>query len=381
MPFSLPSTIWMGFYYIGFFGVFGIFLPFWALWLKGEGISTEMIGSMLAFALVARSAGALLLTRNVSTTRSLLSAMQRLALSCMMAFAAFYLTANVYVIFFLVILSNFLFSPLMALGEAMAAKLVRHNAMDYGKVRLWGSIGFMLTSTLTGVLVEAFDHKVILLAIIFGLAGLFLLTVTPARNLPQDTAVAHKPSTSFITILKRPSFWPFLLITSLLQGAHAAYYGFGAVYWQDIGISETYIGYFWSIGVVGEIFFLAFGKRFFANTSMATMYVIAALGSVVRWLTLGYAVDVVPIMLSQLLHGVTFGVAHLASMRYMAERVAEPDAVTTQAIYAAIPFSLSIAALTFVCGLFYPTQKEAIFIFMAVAVLPVFALTRSKHLT
>lgn len=380
MWFALPSSIWMGFYYAFFFGVFGILLPFWALWLKGEGISTEMIGSMLAFALVARSAGALLLTRNLVSTSSLLTRVQRLTLTAIVAFSGFYLIDNVYAIFLLVILTNFIFSPLMALGEAIGAKLVRYNNMDYGKVRLWGSIGFMLSSALTGFLVEEFDHKVILLSIIVGLGILFLLTVTPAKNMPEGEAAASKVSSGIFTILKRPTFWPFLAATSLLQGAHAAYYGFGAVYWQDIGISETYIGYFWSVGVVGEIFFLAFGKRFFGNVSIAMMFAIAAAGSVLRWTTLGYAVDVAPIMLSQLLHGVTFGVAHMASMRYMAECVAEEDAVATQSIYAALPFSLAIAVLTFVSGLFYPIVKEDIFIYMAIAVLPVFLLARSKYL-
>jgi len=380
MSYSLPSSLWMVLYYLGFFGVYGVLLPFWALWLKGEGTSTEMIGTMLAFALIARSAGALLLTRNLTTTASLLQAMRRLTLASMVTFAGFYLSDNVYVVFLLVIITNFVFSPLMALGEAMAAKLVRYNNMDYGKTRLWGSIGFMLASALTGLLVESFDHQVILFTIIVGLAGLLLLTVTPARNMPQDTATSSKRSSSFITILSRPSFWPFLLITALLQGAHAAYYGFGAVYWQDIGISETYIGYFWSMGVVGEIFFLAVGRRLFANTSMATMFVIAALGSIVRWLTLSYATDVSIIMLSQLLHGVTFGIAHLAAMRYIAENVADEDTMTVQAIYAAIPFSLAIALLTFVSGLFYPELKENIFILMAIAVVPVFVLVRSKHI-
>ena len=380
MSYSLPSTLWMGLYYLGFFGVYGVLLPFWALWLKGEGTSTEMIGTMLAFALLARSAGALLLTRNLATTVSLLQAMRRLTLTSIITFAGFYLSNNVYVVFLLVVITNFVFSPLMALGEAMAAKLVRYNNMDYGKTRLWGSIGFMLASALTGVLVESFDHQVILFTIIAGLAALLLLTVTPVRNLPQDTTTSSKRSSSFIAILSRPSFWPFLLITALLQGAHAAYYGFGAVYWQDIGISETYIGYFWSMGVVGEIFFLAVGRRLFANTSMATMFVIATLGSIVRWLTLSYAVDVTVIMLSQLLHGVTFGIAHLAAMRYISENVADEDTMTVQAIYAAIPFSLAIALLTFLSGLFYPDLKENIFILMAIAVLPVLLLVRSKHI-
>ncbi|SGY81698.1 Probable 3-phenylpropionic acid transporter [Moritella viscosa] len=380
MSYSLPSTLWMGLYYLGFFGVYGVLLPFWALWLKGEGTSTEMIGTMLAFALLARSAGALLLTRNLATTVSLLQAMRRLTLTSIITFAGFYLSNNVYVVFLLVVITNFVFSPLMALGEAMAAKLVRYNNMDYGKTRLWGSIGFMLASALTGVLVESFDHQIILFTIIVGLVALLLLTVTPVRNLPQDTAASSKRSLSFIAILSRPSFWPFLLITALLQGAHAAYYGFGAVYWQDIGISETYIGYFWSMGVVGEIFFLAIGRRLFANTSMATMFVIATLGSIVRWLTLSYAVDVTVIMLSQLLHGVTFGIAHLAAMRYISENVADEDTMTVQAIYAAIPFSLAIALLTFLSGLFYPDLKENIFILMAIAVLPVLLLVRSKHI-
>ena len=380
MPISLPSSIWMGLYYIGFFGVYGVLLPFWALWLKGEGMDAEAIGSMLAFALLARSAGALILTRKVNSTVSIMALMKRLTVSAILAFCLFYISNNVYVVFALVVLSNFVFSPLMSLGEAVAAKLVRFNNMDYGKVRLWGSIAFMVASTLTGLLVENLGHGVILTSIIIGLLALLLLVLIPMQNMPNDVVAQDKPRISVITILKRSNFWPFLMITALLQGAHAAYYGFGAVYWQDIGISETYIGYFWSVGVIGEIFFLAFGKRFFGNTSIAVMFFIAALGSIVRWLTLAYAVDVWPIMLSQLLHGVTFGVSHLAAMRYMSERVSDDEAVATQSIYAAIPFSLGISVLTFACGMLYPSYQALIFVLMAVAILPVFGLIMSANI-
>lgn len=380
MPVSLPSSIWMGLYYIGFFGVYGVLLPFWALWLKGEGMDAEAIGSMLAFALLARSAGALILTRKVNSTFSIIALMKRLTISAILAFCLFYISNNVYVVFALVVLSNFVFSPLMSLGEAVAAKLVRFNGMDYGKVRLWGSIAFMVASTITGLLVESLGHGVILTSIIVGLLALLLLVVIPMQNMPNDVTAKGKARISVLAILKRTSFWPFLFITALLQGAHAAYYGFGAVYWQDIGISETYIGYFWSVGVIGEIFFLAFGKRFFGNTSIAVMFFIAALGSIVRWLTLAYAVDVWPIMLSQLLHGVTFGISHLAAMRYMSERVSDDEAVATQSIYAAIPFSLGISVLTFACGMLYPSYQAGIFVLMAVAILPVFGLIMSAHI-
>jgi len=380
MPISLPSSVWMGLYYIGFFGVYGVLLPFWALWLKGEGMDAEAIGSMLAFALLARSAGALILTRKVNSTISIIALMKRLTVSAMLAFSLFYISNNVYVVFGLVVLSNFVFSPLMSLGETVAAKLVRFNGMDYGKVRLWGSIAFMVASTITGLLVESLGHGVILTSIIVGLVALLILVLIPMRNMPAEITTQNKPRTSVLHILKRSSFWPFLLITALLQGAHAAYYGFGAVYWQDIGISETYIGYFWSVGVIGEIFFLAFGKRFFGNTSIAVMFFIATVGSIIRWLTLAYAVDVWPIMLSQLLHGVTFGISHLAAMRYMSERVSDDEAVATQSIYAAIPFSLGISVLTFACGMLYPSYKAQIFVLMAVAVLPVFGLIMSSHI-
>lgn len=379
MPTSMSSTLWMALYYIGFFGVYGVLLPFWALWLKGEGMDAEIIGSMLAFALLARSAGTLMLTKKVSSIASITQLMQRLALSCILAFLMFYVSSNVYFVFLFVVLTNFLFAPLMSLGETVAAKLVRFRGMDYGKTRLWGSIAFMVASAIAGLLVEAFDHQIILLLIIVGLVALWGLTLAPSKDFPTEEEQTAKAKVGIMNILQRRSFWPFLLVTALLQGAHAAYYGFGAVYWQDVGISETYIGYFWSIGVVGEIFFMAYGQRFFGKLCIVHMFLIAAVGSVIRWLTLGLTVDVTMIMASQLLHGVTFGIAHLAAMRYMSEVVPNDEAVATQSIYAAIPFSLGIAMLTFVSGIFYPTLKGDIFILMAAAILPVFLLLMSRH--
>ena len=288
---------------------------------------------------------------------------------------------------------EWLFWPLYAIAIIMVLAYCFVAVANLIGSPFYGLLSEKVEQQLTGEVVENSDDWKALIAIIprsiarelhklmyYLPRALLLLVLIPMQNMPNDVVAQDKPRISVITILKRSNFWPFLMITALLQGAHAAYYGFGAVYWQDIGISETYIGYFWSVGVIGEIFFLAFGKRFFGNSSIAMMFCIAALGSIVRWLTLAYAVDVWTIMLSQLLHGVTFGVSHLAAMRYMSERVSDDEAVATQSIYAAIPFSLGISALTFACGMLYPSYQEGIFVLMAVAILPVFGLIMSSHI-
>ncbi|MGG8473401.1 MFS transporter, partial [Rahnella sp. PAMC25617] len=69
--------------------------------------------------------------------------------------------------------------------------------------------------------------------------------------------------------------------------AHAAYYGFSAIYWQDIGYSSTTIGYLWSLGVVAEVLVFTFSKQLFSRWSARNMLLLSAVCGVVRWGMMG----------------------------------------------------------------------------------------------
>ena len=149
----LQSTRWLALGYFTYFFSYGIFLPFWSVWLKGIGLTPETIGLLLGAGLVARFLGSLLIAPRVSDPSRLISALRVLALLTLLFAVAFWAGAHVAWLMLVMIGFNLFFSPLVPLTDALANTWQKQFPLDYGKVRLWGSVAFVIGSALTGKLV------------------------------------------------------------------------------------------------------------------------------------------------------------------------------------------------------------------------------------
>ncbi len=123
---------------------------------------------------------------------------------------------------------------------------------------------------------------------------------------------------AWLTLVRQS--WRFLACVCLLQGAHAAYYGFSAIYWQQAGYSASAVGYLWSLGVVAEVVIFALSKKVFRRFSARDLLLLSAVCGLIRWGLMGWTTALPGLILAQILHCGTFTVCHLAAMRYIAAR-------------------------------------------------------------
>ena len=158
----LHSTRWLALSYFTYFFSYGIFLPFWSVWLAGTGLTPETIGMLLGAGLVARFLGSLLIAPRVSDPARLISALRILALLVLLFALAFWAGNHVAWLAVVIVGFNLFFSPLVPLTDALANTWQKQITMDYGRVRLWGSVAFVIGSALTGKLVSLFDYRAIL---------------------------------------------------------------------------------------------------------------------------------------------------------------------------------------------------------------------------
>lgn len=124
--------------------------------------------------LVARFLGSLLIAPRVSDPSRLISALRVLALLTLLFAVAFWAGAHVAWLMLVMIGFNLFFSPLVPLTDALANTWQKQFPLDYGKVRLWGSVAFVIGSALTGKLVTMFDYRVILALLTLGVASMLL---------------------------------------------------------------------------------------------------------------------------------------------------------------------------------------------------------------
>ncbi|MEA1395477.1 3-phenylpropionate MFS transporter, partial [Salmonella enterica] len=264
---------------------------------------------------------------------------------------------------------NLFFSPLVPLTDALANTWQKQITLDYGRVRLWGSIAFVIGSALTGKLVSLYDYQAILALLTLGVAsmllGMLLRPSVPPQGESRQQESAGWPA--WRTLVAQS--WRFLACVCLLQGAHAAYYGFSAIYWQGAGYSASAVGYLWSLGVVAEVIIFALSKKLFRRFSARDLLLLSAVCGVVRWGLMGWSTALPWLIVIQILHCGTFTVCHLAAMRYIAARQGS-EVIRLQAVYSAVAMGGSIAIMTVFAGFLYQHLGGGVFWIMALVALP-----------
>ncbi|HGE8503768.1 3-phenylpropionate MFS transporter [Serratia ureilytica] len=366
----LQSTRWLALSYFTYFFSYGIFLPFWGVWLKGEGIAPETIGILLGAGLVARFLGSLLIAPRVKDPSHLVSALRLLALLTL-AFAVGFCFGNGWGWLMLVIAGfNLFFSPLVPLTDALAATWQKQIRMDYGRVRLWGSLAFVIGSALTGQLVAVWGHNAILYSLILSVLAMLLGMLLKPSVMPQGEARTHGGAErSLWALLKEGPVWRFLLCVTLLQGAHAGYYSFGSIYWQEAGYSASTIGYLWSLGVVAEVIIFASSNLLFRRWNARNLLLLSACCGVLRWSLMAYSTELGWLLLIQILHCGTFTVCHLAAMRFIAARQGQ-EVIQLQAVYSALAMGGGIAVMTVIAGFLFEHWQGGVFWVMAAVAVP-----------
>lgn len=369
----LHSTRWLALSYFTYFFSYGIFLPFWSVWLDGVGLTPETIGIVLGAGLVARFLGSLLIAPRVSDPSRLISALRVLALLTLVFVLAFHAGSHVAWLLVVMVGFNLFFSPLVPLTDALAGTWQKQISMDYGRVRLWGSIAFVIGSALTGKLVNMFDYRAVLLLLTLGVASMLLGMLLRPSVMPQgESRQQDAPGWSAWRQLIVEN-WRFLACVSLLQGAHAAYYGFSAIYWQGAGYSSSAVGYLWSLGVVAEVVIFALSNKLFRRFSASDLLLLSAVCGIVRWGLMGWTTELPWLIVAQILHCGTFTVCHLAAMRYISARQGG-EVIRLQAVYSAIAMGGSIAVMTVFAGFLYQHLQQGVFWIMALVALPALVL-------
>jgi PPP family 3-phenylpropionic acid transporter len=241
---------------------------------------------------------------------------------------------------------------------------VLRDGLDYGRIRLCGSVTFMAGTLLGGLLLRAAGAPWVLYSVIAALAA----TLIACLRLPSD--IRRRPQGpfwgGFHQLLRLPAFVVFLGAGALLQGSHALYYGFSSLHWQSAGLSATTIGLLWALGVLAEILLFAFAGKALAGMSTARLLAVAGLAGILRWSILGASTAPPLLIAAQLLHAGTFGAAHLAAVHHIA-KVAMPHGLggTAQSLYAAASGGLIIGLLLLASGPLYAGLGGAGFYVMA----------------
>ena len=255
-------------------------------------------------------------------------------------------------------------SAINPLADSLALALAREGRIEYGPVRAVGSTTFMIATAGAGWLLNRVGSWLVpwLLTAGYGASAL-LSTVLPEAATPP--AMPH--AFAGLRLFRNPAFRLAVGCTALIQGAHAAYYGFAALLWRSQGLSDTTIGLLIAEGIVAEILLFARGRRLVAWLGPAGLTACAAGASVVRWTLTAMAVPLPILAVVQLLHAATFAMQHLSAMLVLSRFVPTERAATAQALHAAIGYGAPTGLMMLVSGWLYAHYGSLAFLAMSVA--------------
>lgn len=363
MTASLRAALPFAAFYGAVFLALGIFLPFWPVFLQHRGLSGAEIGVVLALGTWIKTA-----VNPLTGQLADRSGRRRLVLTGLAGFAllttsGFHLAGGFWAILVLHLLAFASFQAMIPLGESQAMAAVSARGLDYGRLRLWGSLTFIVAVLGVGELLTARSPELLLWAIMA--AFVLLLAVIPslpAVKRPEDQH-ARAPLGALAT---QPRFLLFLVVGALLQSSHAAYYALSAVHWKAAGLSTATVGWLWAEGVIAEVLLFAVGGVAVAKLGPVGLLVLAAVAGIVRWSVLG-ATTMLPALVGvQALHAFTFGAAHLGAMYFIAKSAPAGLHSTAQGVYAAVSGGLGMGLALLAAGAVYDAAAGAAFHAMAV---------------
>ena len=361
----------VGVYYGAIFLIVGLNTAYFPVWLDWKGLTAGQIGVVFAIPHFV----AILSTPVLSYWVDRLGDRRRalLLLSCgTLASFSMLLGADGYsAILFIQLFYALFWSTIMPVTEAVAMSGVRRQGLNYGRMRLWGSLSFIAASLIGGYMIDLWGAQ----SVVWMLVGAASLLVYSAFHMSlkdsetgTDKAVPLQNRLRLaegLPYLLTPAFLCFLATAGLIQSAHAVFYAFGTLHWQSVGLSTVEIGRLWSIGVVAEILLFAYSNRVVHWVGSRWLLTIAAVAVIVRWSGLAFDPPLLALYGLQILHGLTFGAAHLGAVHYISETIPENFSATAQGIYSAVNAGIFMGSAKLAAGILYGNYAGQAYFAMA----------------
>jgi PPP family 3-phenylpropionic acid transporter len=351
-------------FYAAFFMVIGTLQPFWPLWLAAKGLNATEIGLVLAIGVGAKVIGLPLAAHVADRRGERQRPMLALAALSLVAFALFASAESFWPLVLISLLFFSLWPPVMSLGESLTIRAAHDGGFQYGRVRLWGSLAYIVAALAAGGILARVSANAVFWIILGGVAST-ALACWRLPDLRTDRSSSH--GLPLVEVLRRRSFVLMLAACGLIQGSHAVYYAFATIHWRGVGYSEDVIGALWAEGVICEVALFVFGGPAIRRCGAGRLIVLAGLAAAVRWIGTSLTDALPAVVALQALHGISFGAAHLGAMHWIGRQVPPALSATAQSLYSAIVFGLFLGAMLYGAGRLYATLAGAAYLPMAAA--------------
>jgi len=324
--------------YFFFFALLGLIVPYWGLFLSKQGFNSAQIGELLAVFMATRIVMPTLWAILADRSGERIQVVRLGSLCSLVLFLGFFYQGGYWWLALILGLFASFWSAILPQLEVITLASLGKNSQDYSKIRMWGSLGFIVIVTLAGVI---FDHFGVQWIIPLGVGLLAMLVLTCFSITYCEPPEPPSQEISIWRLLKQPNILLFFTANLLLQISHGPYYNFFVLYLNDHGFSETTAGLQIALGVAAEIVIFGCCATLIRWFGAKQLLLLSMLLTVLRWALMPWVIDDIWwLSVTQLLHAASFGSAHAASMVFVHQWFKGKYRGRGQALYASVAFGI-----------------------------------------
>lgn len=353
---TLPYWRLSGFYFF-YFAFVGAMSPFWGLYLESLMFSAVQIGVLMSLLQVMRifapNIWGYLADRSGKRTRIV----QNAVIGSVVVFLGVFAGDSFWWLFIVMAALGFFWSASLPLVEAMTLSHLGERTEGYGRIRLWGSVGFIIMVVGLGYALDYFPISWLPGAIWVVMLGM----VAFARVIPESTTLpSHTDHVPVWDIVRKPQVASLLVACLLMAATHGPYYTFYSIYLVNHGYDKSAVGWLWALGVLCEIGIFLIIPRIFKRVSARWLILLSFALATIRFLLIAWGVTSPWLIIAaQTLHAFTFGTYHAAAVSLIHQHFQGRHQARGQALYTSISYGVGGALGGLASGLMWESIGAA----------------------
>ncbi len=322
-------------FYVASFSALGVYMQFLPSWLhEVQGFGKGDIAVILSAQTISRTVAGPLWSQWLDRCGDVRRVLLTLSLGALGAFSLFALAPSLVLAWCVAFLFGCLYPPIHPILDATTVRESARHGYSFGRLRVVGSISFLLTILAAGAWLEQVGA-----GRVFGLlVACLVATVVMSRVVPRGERLQEgtpQPPAPWWRLLRSGPFVGVLLCAALIQGSHATYYHLSTVHWNDHGIGKGMAAALWAEGVLAEIVLLFFAKHTLERLRPTTLLLLGGCGAAVRWGFVGYTTSIGVLFAINWLHALSFAATYLGAIRAVERRVPAAQRATAQGLLGA----------------------------------------------
>lgn len=347
----LSPTRRTSFYYFVNFTSSGATVAYGGIWLAAKGITSEQIGVINALPVFIMLGLNLLVGRLADRAKDW---RQVIIVGALIGSVAPFLLFFASGFWAILAVWTCCTLPIAAIGpvvDAAALRMAKRHGAEFGTLRAWGTVGYMVFNAVTGVLAALFGSMVFvplfsLLSLLRGLVSLALPKFRAPAHEATIAAIGRPLEVKRLREVLKPWFLLPLVGFAIVFGTHIVLNAFAALLWKEQGISESVIGPLIALGALAEATTMFLWQRLGARFSPRTVIMFGALAAAVRWTAMAMSPPVYVLVILQLMQSLTYAMGFLASVHFIAKWTSEDIAAEVQSFFVVLQQIASVIALT-----------------------------------